>query len=253
MSVGERSMALPRSVGPARVLAWLRAGWRDFLAVPGASAAHGLVFLVGALLILAIGWRSSGLLAGAFSGFVLVGPILVTGFYELSRRLQTGERATSIAVLDVWRRRRGRLLGFGALLALIGSGWVGFSVALVHAMGPGAEPGVIGFLRQFAATGNTELFLVWCMTGGMTAAIVFAISAVSVPMLVDRDVSLREAIHASVAAVGQSPAAMGVWAAVVMALTLVGFVTLVGLVVVLPVLGHAAWHAYCELIDRGQA
>lgn len=236
-----------RPVAPARVFTWLAAGWRDFQAVPGVSAAHGLIFALGALFIISIGWRDSGLLAGAFSGFVLVAPVLVTGFHEMSRRMQSGDVASRGALLDVWRRRRARLLGFGLLLAFIGSVWVGFSTLLVRIAHGAGQRGVSGFVRDFVVAGDTGLFLVWCLAGGLLAAIVFAISVVSVPMLVDRDVSLSEAIHASIGAVGASPGAAATWAAVIMVLTLLGLLTVVGLVIVVPVLGHAAWHAYRDL------
>jgi len=263
----------PPQAAFARPLAWLRAGWRDYTAVPVASTLHGLLFLLFALAIVAIGWRDSGLLAGAFSGFVLVAPVLVTGFHELSRRLGTGEARPRFAIqalVAVWRRRGARLAAFGALLAVIGTGWVLFSTLLARlSIGPiaaqsvgspnggpgaaaagGASPiGVSGFLHQFATAGDGWLF-VWFLAGGLVAAVVFAISAISVPMLVDRDVPLREAIRTSVAATATHPAEMASWAALIMLLTLAGSLTLVGLVVVVPLLGHATWHAYRDIAGR---
>ena len=260
-----------------RPLAWLRAGWRDFAAVPVASALHGLLFVLFALVIVAIGWRDSGLLAGAFSGFVLVAPVLVTGFHELSRRLHSGEarpRFAILALIAVWRRRGARLAAFGLMLAAIGTAWVAFSTLLVRlslsvsgvasavdgaalgataagtAAGSAAEAvravGVAGFVRQFAQAGDGWLF-VWFLAGGLVAAVVFAISAISVPMLVDRDVTLREAIRTSVAATGTHPVEMASWSALIMVLALVGSLTLIGLVLVVPLLGHATWHAYRDL------
>jgi len=243
-----------REITPAHVLGWLAAGWRDFARVPLASALHGLLFLAGALAIVAIGWRDSGLLAGAFTGFVIVAPILVTGFHELSRRLQAGEALPPLgllALIAVWQRRGARLAALGGLLAVAGTLWVGFSSLLVRlAVGSSAAEvgGVGGYLRQFLAAGDAWV-LVWLMAGGLGAAIVFAVTAISVPMLVDRDLPLSTAIRTSVAAVGLNPVSLGVWAATIMALTLLGFATVVGLVVVLPLLGHATWHAYRDLVE----
>ncbi len=213
------------------------------------------MFLLGALAILAIGWRDSGLLAGAFSGFVLLAPVLVTGFHELSRRLETGASPPRLGVLALsapGRRRGSQLALFGVILALIGTAWVAFSSLLVRlSIGPAASgaSGVAGFLRELTQASDGWAF-VWLLAGGLLAAIVFAISAISVPMLVDREVPLSRAIRASVAATGANPLAMASWAALIMLLTLAACVTLVGLVVVVPVLGHASWHAYRDLVGR---
>src|SRR5690606_7493790 len=106
------------------------------------------------------------------------------------------------------------------------------------------------FVHQLLSAGDAWL-LVWFLAGGLGAAIVFAVTAISVPMLVDRDVPLATAIRTSVAAVGLNPVSLGMWAAGIMAITLMGFVTVIGLVVVLPLLGHATWHAYRDLVVRG--
>ncbi|TXL68629.1 DUF2189 domain-containing protein [Zeimonas arvi] len=254
-----------REITPAHVAGWLAAGWRDFARAPLASALHGLLFLAGALAIVAVGWRDSGLLAGAFTGFVIVAPVLVTGFHELSRRLEAGERLPPLgllALLAVWKRRGAQLAALGGLLAVAGTLWVGFSSMLVRLAGgsgagsaaSGYAGGVAGFVHQFLAAGDAWL-LVWFLAGGLGAAIVFAVTAVSVPLLVDRPVPLATAIRTSVAAVGLNPVSLGVWAAAIMALTLLGFVTVIGLAVVLPVLGHATWHAYRDLVEPmgGQA
>jgi uncharacterized membrane protein len=92
-------------------------------------------------------------------------------------------------------------------------------------------------------------FAFWLMAGGVFAAIVFAITAVSVPMLLDREVDLRTAVLTSVRAVGANPEAMILWASLVMLVTLVGFVAVLPLVVLVPVLGHATWHAYVDAVD----
>jgi uncharacterized membrane protein len=237
----------------ARPLVWLRAGWVDLRASAPACLAYSLLFVVGALVIVAVGWRDAGLLAGAFSGFVLVAPVLVAGFHELSRRRMRGEPLRASALVAVWQRCTGRLLGFGALLALLGSLWVGFSVALMRLTGQPGQTGVAGFLERFVAPDNGVLFIAWWLTGGLVAAVVFAISVVSVPMLVDREVSVGEAVRASVATVGRYPVASASWAAIVMGLTLIGMVSVLGLVLVLPLLGHASWHAYRDLVPAGSS
>lgn len=247
------------TIGPARIAAWLARGARDLRRAPLASLAHGLVFTIVALAILGIGWNHGWLLAGAFTGFVLPAPALATGFYELSRRLERGDSATLTDAIGAWRAASPALLRFGALLAAIGTAWVGFCWLVVRAsVGSGAaaaaaapEGGVAALLRLFADERGAALFVAWIVAGGLVAAIVFAIGVVSVPMLLERRVTLRDAVLASVRVVGEHPFTMALWAAVIMAATLVAALSVVGWVVVAPLLGHASWHAYRDLVGEG--
>lgn len=241
----------PGFVDPARIAAWLSLAARDLARAPLASLAHGVVFLVFALLILAIGWRHGWLLAGAFSGFVLPAPALATGLYELSRRIERGEPAALHDAVSAWRTASPGLLRFGALLAAIGTAWVALCWLVLRAAAgdSGAAPagGAGELLGLFAADRGAALFIAWTAAGGLLAAIVFAISVVSVPMMLEHRVPLREAVLASVRAVGEQPFTMALWAAVIMTATLLAAVTVVGWVLVVPLLGHASWHAYRDL------
>lgn len=243
-------------IRPARIVAWLSLGARDLARAPAASLAHGVIFTVVALLILVIGWNRAWLLAGAFTGFVLPAPALATGLYALSRRLEHGESATFADAVAAWRGASPALLRFGALLAGIGSAWVAFCWLVVRAFDDGAgdmaDGGVGALLRHFAGERDTALFVAWMTAGGLVAAIVFAISVVSVPMLLDRRTALRDAVFASVRATGDHPATMALWASVIMAAMGVAAITLVGWVFIVPLFGHASWHAYRELV-RGDA
>lgn len=251
------------TVGPARIAAWLARGARDLRRAPLASLAHGVVFAIVALAILAIGWNRGWLLAGAFTGFVLPAPALATGLYELSRRLERGQSATLSDAVSAWRAASPALLRFGALLAAIGTAWVGFcwlvvraSIGVVRGIDGGGAAGVppggaAELLRLFADEGGAALFVAWMLAGGLVAAIVFAIGVVSVPMLLERRVALRDAVLASVRTVGEHPFTMALWAAAIMLATLVAAVTVVGWVLVVPLLGHASWHAYRDLVGEG--
>ena len=118
--------------------------------------------------------------------------------------------------------RRRRIIGAVGVVAGLGLVLLGVSTSV--------WVGVAGFVRQFAQAGDGWLF-VWFLAGGLVAAVVFAISAISVPMLVERDVTLREAIRTSVAATGTYPVEMASWAALIMVLALIGSLTLIGLVI----------------------
>ncbi len=244
------SLAEVALVDIARPFAWLWRGWRDFLRVPLPAAAHGLALALGALVILAVGAGRYWLLAGAFSGFVLVAPSLLVGLYELSRRLEAGEPAGFGCLIFAWRRAGARPFRFGLLLALAGTAWVLASAAILHAVGvdPAGGTGFVAFLRYFASGERPALLTAWILAGGLAAAIIFGMSVVSMPMLLDRPVGLREAVLTSVAAVGNNPVPMLLWACLIMVATLVALATVVGVVVLVPVLGHASWHAYRDLV-----
>lgn len=244
-------LASVRTLEPTRPLQWLRLGWRDLCRAPLPSLLHGLVFLVAGALIAVAGWGRHALLAGAFSGFLLVAPMLSTGLYEVSRRIARGERPTLRDVAMAWVEGGAAMVRLGLLLALLGTAWVALSALIVNSAAPagGDDGGITEFLRVFVLSPNWLPFTLWLVAGGLMAAIVFAISALSVPMLLDREVGLKVAVLASVRAVGASPAAMGLWAALVMLLTLVSIVAVLPMIVLVPLLGHATWHAYADTVD----
>jgi len=245
-----RSVAAPvRQLAPAQPLAWLARGWRDFVRAPLPSVVHGLVFVAGGAAIVAIGWGRFYLLAGAFSGFLLVAPMLVAGLYEVSRLLARDEQPTMRDVLRVWIDGGACMVRLGLLLALLGTVWVGLSTLIIVGLGGGAGAGIEDFLRHFVFSPDWLPFTLWLVAGGLFAAVVFAIAVVSVPMLLDRDVNLPVAALTSVRVVGTNPVAMTLWAALVMLVTLLGLALVLPMVVLVPVLGHATWHAYADSVD----
>lgn len=243
--------ALPvRQVPALRPLAWLLLGWRDFARVPWIGMLHGAIVAAAGVAIVALGSRNPYLLAGALSGFVLVGPILATGLYELSRLLARGERPGLADAAAAWRRGTRPLVWLGLLLGAAGTAWVLVSTALFALFVRAPITGPEGFLRYAAQGQGDLLFLLWLVLGALGAAVVFAATAVSPPLLLGRRVDLRRAILTSVRAVGENPVAMALWAAVIMVATALSMATaMAGFVVAIPVIGHATWHAYRDLVD----
>ncbi len=238
-----------RTLSAEQPLFWLVKGWRDFARAPLPSLLHGLLFVVAGAAIVGIGWGRYELLAGAFSGFLLVAPILMAGIYEVSRRLARGDRPTMRDVVRVWVEGGACMVRLGLLLAVLGTLWVALSTSIILWLARAQGAGIGDFMRHFVLSPNWLPFTLWLVAGGLFAAMVFGISVVSAPMLLDRDVNLPTAVLTSVRVVGNNPVPMVLWAAMVMVLTMLGIALVLPMLVVVPVLGHATWHAYADSVD----
>lgn len=245
-----------RTVPVAQPLLWLRRGWRDLWRVGLLSLAHGLAMALGGAATLLVAGEHFWLLAGAFSGFLVVAPVLATGLYALSRALEQGRPATTGVVWHTWTAWRGEqgheVLGqvrFGLLLALAGTGWVATSASLITLGAATPIDSPRDFLQHVVLAREGWLFETWMLLGGALAAPIFASSVIAMPLLLDRRVRLLHAVYTSWQAVLDNPVALGLWAALILLLTLLGLATgLLGLIVVMPLLGHASWHAYRDLV-----
>jgi uncharacterized membrane protein len=251
-TIGSTTPSLPRTnqVSALQSLRWLSLGWKDFSAKPGPSIAHGLILVALGWLILLMCSTQIDLFAASVSGFLLVGPVFGAGFYELSRLRAAGKPATFDASLAGALNNRKSLASLGLLLAILAISWVLASrVMFVHIFG-GTLPSVSDtFYRTIVDWHQRDFLFTYMGTGAIFAAIAFMISAVSAPMIFDRAAGVQPAILTSIKVVASNPAAMLLWAAAIAGLTLIGFATfLLGLVVILPVLGHATWHAYRDLV-----
>ncbi len=242
----------PRATPPPNPLQWLRLGWADLVAQPLPGLLNGLGMAAFGLLLLALARDRFWWLAGAFSGFLIVAPILASGLYEISRARAQGRQAGLREVWQLWRTRDGRLVRFGLLLALAGTGWVLTSAALITAWSPAPVERPLDFLRLVVLAPHAGLFEAWLLLGALLAAPVFASSVLAIPLLVDTPLPLGACVRASWRAVAQAPLVMGAWALCIAALVLLGMLlAMVGLIVVVPWLAHASWHAYAAM--RGAA
>ena len=249
----DRHFSLPklRRVDRNRPLAWLKAGWRDLLANPFASLAYGLLFAIAGDVILIFVWRNAHLFSAAISGFFLISPLLCAGLYEISRRQEAGQTSTHIDSLAGWSRNGESIAMFGLFLAFIGFVWERLSAVLFTLLAPDLAPDLSAFVSSILGSREYRvLVIVWFIAGGCLAFFVFAISAISIPMLLDRDTDFVTAMMTSVRAVLLNLQTMVLWGVVIVLLTLIGFATLLfGLIVLIPLIGHATWHAYRDLVE----
>ena len=238
-----------RSLTPLDPVKWLTQGWRDFTTVPAMSIAYGVVILfisvglVGGLIALGRDY----ILFPAFAGFMVVGPILAVGLYEKSRRIEENLPLRWSDLFFIKPRSGGQILFTGVLLCLLMMTWMRAAV-IIYALFFGLVP-FPGLNHIAAMLFSTQIG--WAMlavgtaVGGLFSAFSFAISAFSIPMLVDRPIDAFTAMGSSMALVWNNLRVLLIWAAIVLALFLVSLATcLLGLVVIYPLLGHATWHAY---------
>jgi len=243
--------AAPHAVDWLSPLRWLALGWADLRQNPVPGLIHGVLLTAfGALLF----WAARDkfwLLAGAFSGFLIVAPILATGLYRVSRACSTGHCVGMREVVSLWRSGDRRLVVFGLLLGLAGTGWVLTSAGLITLWSPVPIAKPVDFLRHVVLVRELGLFEAWLLLGVLLAAPVFASSVVALPMLVDTSVPVSMAVMASWRAVADHPIPMTLWAVTIVVLVGLGMATaLLGLVVLIPLIAHASWHAYCDLTER---
>lgn len=250
----DRHFVLPtiRHVPASQPLVWLRRGWEDLRRNASLSAPYGLLFTVAGCLLLFFAEPRPYLFTAAVSGFMLVAPLLAAGLYEISRRQDEGLATTFRDSLKSWTRNGGSMALFGLVLALVAIAWERLSAILFALLYGGELPSVQSFLSTVLLSGNYwGLVLAYVTLGALLAALVFAMSVISAPMLVDREVDVVTAIATSLKAVKQNPAAMALWAALLVALMALGFATLVlGMIVLLPWAAHASWHAYRDLAQQ---
>ncbi len=245
-----------RTLAPDHGMRWLVMAWRDIERAPWVGVAHGTALAVFGAALWWLARDRFWLLAGALSGFLLVAPVMAVGLYAVSRALERGEPAGFALVFKTWWSWRGhprhdwRLVQFGLLLALAGTGWVLTSASLITWLSPAPIHKPMDFVRHIIIAPDHFLFELWMALGAVLAAPVFASSVITLPLLLDRRIGVLDAVLTSWQAVLDNPLPMAIWAGLILGFTLLGLGSLLmGLVLVVPMLGHASWHAYRDTID----
>jgi uncharacterized membrane protein len=229
----------------------LRRGWADFLEIPTQlvflCVLYPLIGLVAATL--AAGGNAMHLFYPMAAGFALVGPLAALGLYEISRRREQGLEASWVNVFDVLRSPAiGSIFALGVALLAIFMAWL-WVADWIYAATLGSVPWTDFWTALTGTPEGMRMILIGNLVGFLFAAVVLVLTAVSVPMLLDRNVGVARAVATSVRAFKVNPVPMCAWGLIVAVLLLIGSIPLfVGLAVVLPVLGHATWHLYRLLV-----
>lgn len=235
-----------RTLRGAAPFEWLRLGWADLRAAPRQSLSYGLIMLLLSYLISAATWLfgNAGLYLGLVSGFVFVGPWLALTLYSVSRRLEADRPVSLARSMRDAGRAVGNALVFAIILTVVFLVWARAATMLYVFFPPSENPGWPELL-PFLAVGTA--------VGAFFSAMVFAASAFSLPMLMDRRTDTVTAVVTSVNAVLRNKGAMATWAAIIVGCVLIGIATAwLAFVVLLPLIGHATWHAYRQTIDASR-
>ncbi|HUL89524.1 MAG TPA: DUF2189 domain-containing protein [Pseudolabrys sp.] len=244
-----------RKIGVADLGDALTRGIDDFYAMPTHAMFLCIIYpIVGFVLArLAFGYSVLPLLYPLASGFALVGPVAALGLYELSRRREAGLDTSAAHAFSVFESSSvGAIAALGLLLLVIFGIWVAAANAIYVANFGYASPSSIEeFLHDVLTTrAGWMLIIVGNGVGLLFAVLVLTISAVSFPLLLDRDVGAAVALLTSIRAVARNPFTMAVWGLIVGALLVVGSIPFfIGLTIVMPVLGHATWHLYRKVVE----
>lgn len=232
----------------------LQRGWEDFLAQPSHLVFIAVIYPIAGILLaqLTVSYNIFPLLFPLLSGFALIGPFAAIGLYEVSRRREKGLDSSWSHAFDVLRSPSiGQIAMLGAMLTGLFLAWLFIAWFLYRGiLGLPADVSTTDFLRAvFTTTDGWIMIIIGNSIGMLFAILAFSISVVSFPLIIDRHVDAPTAIRTSIAAVEANPRAMMYWGLIVTGLLVLGCLpVLVGLVVVMPVLGHATWHLYRKLV-----
>jgi len=234
-------------------LRWLALGWRDFARCPLIGLFYGGCFMVMGWALMKVFEHAPAYVLALSAGFMLVGPFLTLGLYQASRRLEAGERPGLGDSMTAWDQRLGTLAIFAFVLLVLEMLWARASL-VVFALSFDGMPDFKGSLLALLDPANINFIVVYIIVGGLFAGIIFAVSVVSIPMILDRPVDAITAGLTSIRLVLTQPGVMLLWGALLTLLVMLAMLPwFAGLLVVGPVLGHASWHAYRAAVARDAA
>ena len=258
MTPKKQTMPNINTVTAGDVSASLKAGFSDFLARPVMSGFFGLFYAVfGILFVWGLVWLGKiWMIIPAAIAFPLVAPFACAGLYEMSRRLQKGGSFGWSDILTVMANQRKREMGWMAFVTLFVL-WVWFyqfRIVLVIVLQDSSFSDLDGFFNTvlFTPEGWTFLAIGTCI-GAFLSAVLFTVTVVAMPMLLDRDIDFVSAMLTSIRVVTENPVVMLTWAVIITITMLLSLVpAFLGLIFTLPILGHTTWHLYQRAVSPAE-
>jgi uncharacterized membrane protein len=240
-----------RDVTASQVLGWVKAGWHDTRRAGRLSMLYGATFVVAGFAITG-GLAMTGLeylITPLVEGFMLVAPLLALGLYEISRRLEQGEKLEWRAIVTCWRPNQFHMMTAGLIYMLYLMIWARLAVIIFAVCLPNQPTDWRSLMEVLPTLDGIAFIVTSTVFGGVLATIAFATNVVTLPAMLDRRIDFFAGAALSVLAVARNPGPMVLWAALLAGITGLGLALgLMGLVVTLPVAGHASWHAYRDLL-----
>jgi uncharacterized membrane protein len=233
-----------RRLGLADPLRWLLLGWRDFRRAPLIGLFYGAAFVIMGWALASVYERAPAYVLALAAGFLLVGPLLCLGLYHVSRSLERGEKPDFGASLLAFESQLGPLAIFGLVLLVLEMLW-GRATLVIFAVSFDGMPDFKGSLLALLDPQNLPFIVAWLAVGAVFAGLIFSVSVISIPMLLDRPVDAITAGLTSLRLVLSQPGVMLFWGALISGLVVAAMLPwFAGLLLVGPVIGHASWHAY---------
>lgn len=227
---------------------WLAKGFSDLKKIKLPSLVYGFTFAVIGLLLIFVATNSPVWSAGLMSSFLLMGPFLAIGLYDLSQQLEEGEKPCLLDSIIKIRENIVSLGFFAVLLGILLIIWLRISALIAGIFFDDVELITKGWTVLFDGSRSIEFMLFFTFFGFFIAQLAFSISVVSIPMLLHRKVDVVTAIVTSLRVIIKNPLPMLIWAILIVALISLGMLfAFIGLMITLPIIGHASWHAYKEL------
>lgn len=237
-----------REVPMSAPFRWLAQGWSDFRYNPGQSLFYGCCFAIAGFILGMVFNYAYQYVSTLTTSFLLLGPFLALGLYDVSRRHEQADSGLIPTILSL-NGKFGNIGVFAAVLAVLMLLWARASLVTFALFYSNDMPTLEGFLAQLLSAENLEFLLVYFCVGLTFASLVFAASVVSIPLMLDRDTDAITAMLVSFGCMVRSLPTMMLWASLIVLLTVIGFATFyVGLIFTMPIIGHATWHAYRDCI-----